>query len=402
MTVTISPCNPQGKINVPPSKSDAHRLLVCAGLSEGESKIENIALSNDIKATLGCLENMGAQWRECEGGIIINGTDPRKADVKGIFCNECGTTIRFFIPLCLLNESETTVTGSEKLLTRPLTVYEEICKEQGIYFNNDGKKITLKGKLNAGEYVVKGNISSQFISGLLFALPLLDGDSTIKILPPFESRPYVDMTLSVLKLAGIQVEHKNELEFYIKGNQSYKPFNRRVEGDWSNGAFPEALSAMGYGVETTGLRDDSLQGDKICREHFKALKAGTPTIDLSDCPDLAPILFAFAGMHNGAHFTGTARLKIKESDRVGEMSEELIKFGIELTDNENSVDVKGEVFNPPTEILKGHNDHRIVMTMAVMLVETGGTIEGAEAVNKSYPDFFRDLESIGVKLTYGT
>lgn len=402
MTVTISPCNPQGKINVPPSKSDAHRLLVCAGLSEGESKIENIALSNDIKATLGCLENMGAQWRECEGGIIINGTDPRKADVKSIFCNECGTTIRFFIPLCLLNESETTVTGSEKLLTRPLTVYEEICKEQGIYFNNDGKKITLKGKLNAGEYVVKGNISSQFVSGLLFALPLLDGDSTIKILPPFESRPYVDMTLSVLKLAGIQVEHKNELEFYIKGNQSYKPFNRRVEGDWSNGAFPEALSAMGYDVETVGLRDDSLQGDKICREHFKALKAGTPTIDLSDCPDLAPILFAFAGMNNGAHFTGTARLKIKESDRVGEMSEELIKFGIELTDNENSVDVKGGVFNTPTEILKGHNDHRIVMTMAVMLTKTGGTIEGAEAVNKSYPDFFKDLESIGVKLTYGT
>lgn len=403
MNIKISPCKPQGKIIAPPSKSDAHRLLVCAGLANGESRIDNIALSNDIKATLGCLEAMGAQWSQTDTGIIIRGTDPTKAaSGREIFCNECGTTIRFFIPLCLLSDTPCKVTGSERLLARPLTVYEEICNSQGIEFSNNGKAISLKGRLSAGEYVVKGNISSQFISGLLFALPLLEGDSTIKIIAPFESRPYVDMTLSVLKLAGIVINKADDLTFEIPGNQTYRPFNRTVEGDWSNAAFPYALKAMGNNIEIEGLKADSLQGDKCCVKHFDELKAGTPTIDLSDCPDLAPILFAFAGMHNGATFTGTARLKIKESDRIGEMAEELIKFGIRLTEGDNTVTVEGGNFHAPSDILYGHNDHRIVMTMAVLLTATGGTISGTEAVNKSYPDFFTELHKTGVILDYDT
>ncbi len=401
MNIRIFPSAPCGQITAPPSKSDAHRLLLCAGLAKGKSIIENVQLSEDIKATLNCLEVMGAKWQKTGNTETIEGTNVCSiSGKKELFCNECGTTIRFFIPLCLLSDNEFTIFGSERLLKRPLTVYEDICKEKNIYFENDGEKIRLKGKLSSGEYKIKGNISSQFISGLLFALPLLKGDSIIKIIPPFESKPYVNMTLSVLSRSGIEISQKDELTFEIKGNQSYNTINCRAEGDWSNAAFLYALKEMGNNLQIDGLSDNSLQGDKICISYFEMLKNGYAEINLSDCPDLAPILFAFAGINKGAKFTGIARLRIKESNRISKTAEELSKFGIKLKEYDDFVTVDGGEFHSPSEMLNGHNDHRIVMTEAVLLTKVGGVIDGAEAVKKSYPDFFEDLQKLGVKLQY--
>ena len=401
MNIRIFSSAPCGQIAAPPSKSDVHRLLLCAGLAKGKSVIENVQLSDDIKATLNCLEAMGVKWQKAGNTVIVEGTDVCSiSEKKELFCNECGTTIRFFIPLCLLSNNEFTIFGSERLLKRPLTVYEDICKEQNICFENDGEKIKLKGKLSPGEYKIKGNISSQFISGLLFALPLLNGDSVIKIIPPFESKPYVKMTLSALSRSGIEINQKDEFAFEIKGNQTYKPINCKAEGDWSNAAFLYALKAMGNDLQINGLNDDSLQGDKICVSHFEKLKNGYAEIDLSDSPDLAPILFAFAGMNKGAKFTGVSRLRIKESNRISKTAEELSKFGIKLDEYDDYVIVEGGTLHPPKESLNGQNDHRIVMTEAVLLTKFGGVIEGAEAVKKSYPDFFDDLQKIGVNALF--
>lgn len=402
MILSISPSSPKGDIVAPPSKSYAHRALICAGLAGGTSKISNISFSEDIKATLDCLSALGAK-------VEINGNT---AEITGINdfedfngavlnCNESGSTLRFFIPLCLLSNNEITLNGTQKLISRPLSVYEDIAKNQGLFFKKDLNSVKVKGKLAPDSFSVKGNISSQFISGLLFALPLLENDSEINIIPPFESKPYVDMTVSILKNFGIEIDYSG-LNIKIKGNQHYKPQNTTVEGDWSNAAFLYAFKSCGADVKVHGVDMNSSQGDKICLEYFDALKNETPELDLTDCPDLAPIMFAFAGLHNGAIFTGTDRLRFKESDRISCMQTELAKFGIKLVTGDNRVIIKSGDFHTPTENIFGHNDHRIVMANAFLLCKTGGKIEGYEAVKKSFPNFFDVLLKAGVNLNYET
>ena len=280
-------------------------------------------------------------------------------------------------------------------MERGIGVYEEILPPKGISVEKTASTIALRGSLTAGTYTLRGDVSSQFVSGLLLALPLLAGDSTVCVLPPVESRPYIDITRDVMASFGVYVEEERENRFHIPGGQRYGSRAAAVEGDWSNAAF---LMALGDGVEVTGLRDNSLQGDRVCREMLRRLREPGAVLDLAPCPDLGPILFAAAARGHGAVFTGTRRLRIKESDRVAAMAQELAKFGVRVQAEENRVTVLPGGITAPTEELDGHNDHRIVMALSVLAASAGGTISGAEAVNKSYPDFFDALRTLGLTI----
>ncbi len=399
MFAEIKPGKGKGVIEAPPSKSMTHRLLICAGLSEGKSTIEGVSLSDDIEATLGCLSALGAKYKIENEKVTVTGADIRNIPENAVFsCRESGSTLRFFIPLCLLDGKTFTFCGSEKLLSRPLSVYEDIFRKQDMFFETSADKITLCGKLKSGIFEIPGNISSQFITGLLFALPLLERESIIKIIPPVESRSYINLTVEALSVFGIEAGWQDENTLVVKGGQNFKAADTKVEGDYSNAAFFDALNLFGSEIEITGLDSESLQGDKIYKEYFSLLEKGKPEINISDCPDLGPILFAIAGAKNGGTFTGTKRLKIKESDRASAMAEELSKFGTSVTINENSVIIDALDFHAPSENIFGHNDHRIVMSCAVLLTLTGGKIEGAEAVKKSFPDFFEKLKKLGFEM----
>ncbi len=395
MKVKIEKSKAQGKVSAPPSKSMAHRALLCGALSK-ESRIYNLAASEDIKATLGCLKALGAKVQEIDGGIKIGSLDPFNIPENAeLFCGESGSTLRFFIPLCMLSGKKITLKGSQRLFERPLSIYEEICKEQGIEFVKGEDSVTVCGRLKSGNFSVAGNISSQFITGLLSALPLLQGDSKLEVTGAFESASYIDLTLSALNAFGIEIKRETNV-FYIKGSQSYKNAQYTVEGDMSNAAFLEGFNLLGGKVRVEGINENTLQGDRAYIRMFKELCEGKKQFDLSDCPDLAPVMFALAAVCGGAKFTGTARLKIKESDRAAAMKEELSKFGINCEIYENSVEIKKGKLCAPTEMLCGHNDHRIVMALCLLLSKTGGSIDGAEAVKKSYPDFFKVIKNLGI------
>lgn len=399
MIAEIKPGKGRGIMKAPPSKSMAHRLLIGGGLAKGESVIEGISSSEDMKATLDCLAAIGAKYSIEGDKVTITGADIRNIPEGAVLkCRESGSTLRFFIPICLLDGKTFTLTGSEKLLSRPLSVYEDIFKKQGIIFEAETDKITVGGKLKSGTYKIKGNISSQFITGLLFVLPLMEEDSLIQLIPPVESCSYINLTIEALAAYGVEVKWQDEKTLYIKGGQSYKPVHTEVEGDYSNAAFFAALNVLGSEIEMTGLNPNSLQGDKVYEKNFALLGKGTPTINIADCPDLGPILFAVASVKGGGVFTGTRRLKIKESDRATAMADELAKFGVAVTVHEDSVVVYPHDFHAPTEVLDGHNDHRIVMSCAVLSTLTGGTIRGAEASRKSLPDFFDRLKALGFEV----
>ena len=408
MIATIQPSAAHGRMTAPPSKSMAHRLLICAALAEGTSVIRNIELSQDILATIDCLKALGADVSCEDGKALVRGTKIRETDLaipscRGadqtvLSCRESGSTLRFMFPLCLLNGLPYVLTGSGRLFERPLKVYEMICKEQGLFWKKEGNRLETAGILAAGEYEIPGNVSSQFISGLLFALPLLEKDSRIRLIRPVVSRPYIDMTVQALRIFGVQTAWEGDDTIVIPGGQKYHPQDVCVEGDYSNAVFFDALNLIGGDVILEGLDEESLQGDRIYRQYFDRIGRGFADIDLTDCPDLGPILMVLAAMRHGARFTGTARLKHKESDRGAAMKEELEKAGarVELADNEIRVQAGVKA---PEQILQGHGDHRVVMALAVLLTKVGGSIRGAEAVGKSLPDFWERMAGIGVKVS---
>ena len=394
MRAEIKPGALRGVISAPPSKSMAHRMLICAALAEGESLVRPIELSEDILATMDGLRALGAGIEQDGDGLRVKGCRPAEAESGVIPCRESGSTLRFLLPLCLLGGREMTLTGSGRLLDRPLDVYETLCAERGFLLERTGEAIRVRGKLVPGEYTVRGDLSSQFLTGLLYALSLLDGRSEIRILPPIESEPYLEMTLEALAEAGVPAERPERERLVIPGGRRFRTGEKTVEGDWSNAAFFEALGQAGNDIRITGLREDSLQGDKVCREYFRRIREGGACVDVTDCPDLAPVLMAFAAMCSGARLEGTRRLRFKESDRGQAMAEELAKFGTPVTIGENSIEVGGGL-GAPAEILQGHNDHRIVMSLAVLCSRTGGTIEDAGAVRKSFPGFWDAMRALG-------
>lgn len=383
----------------PPSKSMGHRLLIAAGLSNGVSVVRGISDSEDMHATLDVLRALGADCRKQGDVVTVRGVDPRRANACRAFCRECGSTLRFFIPICLLSGAEITLSGSDRLFARPLGIYEDICREQGLGFQRRGTEVALRGALRAGDFRIRGDVSSQFISGLLFALPLCEGDSTLTLIPPVESRSYIDMTLDALAAFGIRAEWRDDLTLSIPGGQAYCARDVSVEGDYSNAAFFLALRTLGMDVDVTDLPQNTRQGDRVCVDYFRALESGTPTLSIGDCPDLGPILMAVAAAKNGCVLTQTARLKIKESDRGEAMARELAKFGVRVETAPDTITVHGGMLRAPREPLSGHNDHRIVMALATLCVLVGGVIDGAEAVRKSLPDYFEILKSIGLEIS---
>lgn len=399
MKVKILPSKTSGEVSAPPSKSFAHRYLIGSVLSRGKCVIKNIADSDDISATLSCIEQLGGSVTKDGNIVTVIPTNEKQIENAVFDCKESGSTLRFFIPVVLATGAKNcTFSGSERLLARGIKEYEKLFENSDVKIKSDEKSIEVNGKLTAGNYEISGEVSSQYTTGMLFALSGLSGKSTLKIMGNAESRAYVDMTIKVLKDFGADIAEPEKNFFEINGKGRLSPGEFTVEGDWSNAAFLIALSRLVGTISVSGLNENSVQGDRFSSVAFDALDGENAEIDLKDCPDLAPILFAYAAYKNGGRFTNTRRLRVKESDRANVMAEELKKFGANVKVYENSVEIEKTQLKPPIMPLCGHNDHRIVMALSVLAAVLGAEIDGAEAVNKSYPDFFRVIKKAGVNV----
>lgn len=399
MKVKILPSKTSGEVSAPPSKSFAHRYLIGSVLSRGKCVIKNIADSDDISATLSCIEQLGGSVTKDGNIVTVIPTNEKQIENAVFDCKESGSTLRFFIPVVLATGAKNcTFSGSERLLARGIKEYEKLFENSDVKIKSDEKSIEVNGTLSAGNYEISGEVSSQYTTGMLFALSVLDGKSTLKITGNAESRAYVDMTIKVLKDFGADITETEKNFFEINGKGRLSPGEFTVEGDWSNAAFLIALSRLVGTISVSGLNENSVQGDRFCTAAFDALDGENAEIDLKDCPDLAPILFSYAAYKNGGKFINTRRLRVKESDRANVMAEELKKFGANVKVYENSVESEKTQLKPPIVPLCGHNDHRIVMALSVLAAVFGAEIDGAEAVNKSYPDFFRVIKKAGVNV----
>lgn len=400
MNVSIRKKTLNGRVNAPPSKSYSHRYLISSMLSKNESKIINIYFSDDILATLACINAFGRKYLRSDTSVLFE--NETFINQTPIFeCHESGSTLRFMIPISLTKYDHVIFKGTTRLISRGISVYEKVFEKQNIKIIKNSDSIEIVGKLRPGIFNVDGSLSSQYITGLLFSLPLLNGDSVINIIPPIYSKPYIDLTLDILNKYSIEFQVKNN-QIFIKGNQEYIAKNFEVESDYSNAAFLDSFNYFGSNIQIDGLNPNSLQGDKVYQEFFKQLYDGKPTIDVSNAIDLGPILFTFASLKNGATFINTDRLRNKESDRVMAMKEELEKVGAKIDVLENRVIVhKVEIHKPKTPF-NSHNDHRICMALSLLSTRFDIIIQNADAVKKSYPSYFKDLESLGAKITYGT
>ncbi len=334
---------------------------------------------------------------EISTDVIVRGGGELPS-VRWFPCGESGSTLRFCIPLALTG-GKAVFEGTERLLARGIGVYEELFAKRNISVEKTAKRITLEGILPSGYYEIPGNVSSQFATGLLFALPRLPGMCCLTIRPPVESRPYIDLTLDILRRFGVWIMEVEPNRFLIPGGQSYLPGEHTVEGDWSNAAPLLALGVLGGKVRVTGLNPVSRQGDRVFPDLAEQLLEPGSAIDVSACPDLAPVLFALAALQRGGTFVGTARLRLKESDRAAAMATELAKCGVAVTVEENRVIVPGGA-HAPASPFDAHNDHRVVMALSLIAARFGGVIEGAEALNKSYPAFADDLRRLGLEVRY--
>ncbi len=371
-------------------------MLICASLSEGESVIENIGESDDVKATIGCLEAMGAGIRIEDNCALVRGIKIGELNNNEVLnCGDSGSTLRFLIPVLLASGKKFRLETGDSLSARPLDIYEKICMEKGLTFIREGKSLTVKGPLECDDYSVYGNVSSQFISGLLMTLPLLSEDSIIRVIPPFESSVYADMTIKVLSRFGAEIDRNGNV-FTVKGNGKYTPAMLTVKGDSSSAAYLEAFNTVGGKVKITNPDNEYPQPDSVYSVLFEKVKNGNETVDISECPDLGPMLFAAAALNKGGRFTGVSRLRIKESDRIKAMADVLAEVGVLLKADNDSVEIPSCELHAPAESFDGHNDHRIVMAAALICSVTGGEIRNAEAVSKSFPDFFETLTALGI------
>ncbi|WP_130869701.1 3-phosphoshikimate 1-carboxyvinyltransferase [Intestinimonas massiliensis (ex Afouda et al. 2020)] len=391
MNVTITPGRLAGTITPPPSKSQAHRLLIAAGLGAGESHIENLAHSQDIDATLRCMAALKAPG----------------AELPELDCGESGSTLRFLIPVALALRGGGRFTGHGRLMERPQEPYFAIFREKGISYEQQDGTLTVEGKLTPGDYTLPGDVSSQFVTGLLYALPLLGGDSRILLTTPLESRGYIDMTLDALEQFGVQAEYDGDRIFRVPGNQAYQPRDLTIEADWSNAAFWYAACFLGCDLEIQGLNACSAQGDMRIVPYFMKLQGKGPVdLDVSQCPDLVPPLAAMAALRGGetTAIVNAARLRIKESDRLATVTQVLNALGAEVEEFDDHLVIHGKERLAGGVTVSGHNDHRIAMMAAIAAIrcEKPVTVTGAECVKKSYPDFWEDYRKLGGKLVCGT
>lgn len=396
----IVPNKLSGKLVVPPSKSAAHRLLICAALAAGESTVENVDLSQDVCATVTAMRALGSRLEQRGEDFVCSGGVLRESSARTVIdCCESGSTLRFLIPIALAAGGEFLFRGRGRLLSRPLEPYFAICREKGIFFRQEENGILFRGRLTGGEYRLAGNVSSQFISGLLFALPQLERDSTILITTPPESVGYIDLTLAALAQFGIAVENRGYREFFIRGGQKYRPQNCRVEGDYSQAAFYLVANALGSSVQTEGLSPDSKQGDREILEIIAqmGLPLRAAEIDVSQIPDLVPILAVLATQAEGeTRLMNAARLRMKESDRLQTTAQELRRMGADITELADELRIRGKT-QLHGAVCDAHNDHRIAMALAIAATAADGevTVLGADCVKKSYGKFWEDYSRLG-------
>ena len=419
----VYPSTLEGSVKVPPSKSMAHRAIICASLSDGKSKIDNIDYSDDIIATIEGMKSLGANIIQHNNSLCIEGIYSSASEQKEervIDCNESGSTLRFLVPISLLISGKSKFIGKGNLGKRPLNTYYEIFDKQGIKYSYEEGKLNLdiEGSLKGGEFYIRGDISSQFITGLLFTLPLLKEDSKIIITTEMESKGYIDLTLSAMQDFGVNIINSDYREFIIKGNQKYTSRDYRVEGDYSQGAFFLCANALGNNIEVQDLSLDSLQGDKEVVDILERMgvnfinsengiksevKSGinSTIIDGSQCPDIIPVLAATSALAKGTtEIINAGRLRIKECDRLAAFNSELSKLGVNIVEKEEGLIIEG------TDSLEGgievwsHKDHRIAMTLAIVATKCKKPIiiKDYECIAKSYPNFFEDYKMLGGKV----
>ncbi len=399
--ILIKPRKLSGEVVVPPSKSMAHRAIICAALSKGKSIIDNIDLSDDIIATINAARSMGAKIEIDNRKVAVEGilSSPNNEDFI-VDCNESGSTLRFFVPITMLLNQKKTFIGKGNLGKRPLNVFYEIFDKQGIKYSykKDILDLQVEGKLKPDTFYVRGDISSQFITGLLFALPLLNDDSKIVITSKLESKSYLDLTLSMLYKFGIEIENKDYKEFIIKGNQEYKVMDYTVEGDYSQAAFFLSANYIGNDIDIKGLDENSLQGDKEILKWLEVLKNDeNKVIDATNCPDIIPILTVCAALTKGkTEIINAGRLRIKECDRLTAISTQLNKLGADIIEHEESLTING-VDSLNGGCVDSFKDHRISMSLAIASSRCKDDIiiKDYMCVKKSYPHFYEDFKKLG-------
>ncbi len=413
--VKFSPFVPNGTVNVPPSKSDVHRAIICAAMANGVSRISPVALSNDIKATIGCIKALGADAVLENNVLTVDGTNMYKNKTALLDCGESGSTLRFFIPIAAVGNINATFVGKGKLPQRPIGIFTEALPKAGTVCKTEGGlPLEIKGQLKSGIFEIPGNVSSQFITGLLLALPILEGDSEIVLTSPLESVGYIAMTIRTMKQFGVNIQ-ATEKGWHIKGGQSYKTCDYTTDGDWSQAAFFMVLGAVSGKVTVKGVAKDSTQGDKKCAEILARFGAKVTqldnevtvekrelkaiTIDASQIPDLVPVLSVCAAFAEGTtRIINAERLRIKECDRLKATAELLNNLGGKVKELSDGLEITG-VSSLKGGNVNGYNDHRIVMSAAVCAARSDEDITAtfAMSINKSYPDFYIDYNSIGGK-----
>ena len=404
MNLTLSPTHLRGSVTPPPSKSSSHRLLIAAALASGESTIENFLPSEDLTATVRALRSLGAEIHENGSTLHISGIASRSVrpnDLPHLDCGESGSTLRFLIPVALAVAGGGVFHGSKRLLERPLQPYFDIFQNQGIEYTLSDDTLTIRGKLLPGKYHLPGNVSSQFFSGLFFALPLLGAPSVIIPDGHMESFSYIGMTLHTLSQFGIHIPSTLSIppQYHIPSDVRYLPGHFRVENDWSQAAFWYAAHGIGNAVTMVGMNTDSLQGDRAILDYGAQIqRGGFVSIDISDCPDLAPPLAVWGALMSGEmHLVGAARLRMKESDRLASITRALAALGADIREGADSLSIRGKDHLRGGAVVNCENDHRIAMMLAIAATrcEQPITLLDAQCVNKSYPHFWRDYASLG-------
>jgi len=410
MDIIITPSKLCGTITPPPSKSQAHRLLIAAALAEGESHISNVAFSQDIVATLRCLTELGAEFRQDGSTLTVRGMGAstmsplRRLAYPHLDCGESGSTLRFLIPIALAVRGGGVFTGRGRLMERPQGPYEALFQEKGIFFERKNGALTVQGMLEPGVYALPGDVSSQFFTGLLYALPLLPGPSALVPTTRLESYGYILMTLDALGKFGVQFPATRSLppHYHPPGNQTYRAADAAVEADWSQAAFWYAAAALGCDVAVTGMKEDSLQGDRVFLDWVRRLEAGGDvSIDVSDSPDLVPPLAAMGAVRRGTlRVENAARLRLKESDRLSAVTQVLTALGAEVCEQPDGLVIAGKDSLRGGVTVDCQNDHRIAMMAAIAAArcEKPVTLTGAECVKKSYPNFWEDYAALGGRL----
>ena len=402
MDLQITPKKLSGAVTPPPSKSQAHRLLIAAALAEGTSTLHNIARSQDIEATLRCVTALGGSWTETSPGTLtVTGIGGRRfsgGELPRLDCGESGSTLRFFIPIALAVAGGGIFTGHGRLMERPQGPYFQLFDKKGIFYEQKDGVLTVRGALTPGEYVLPGNVSSQFFTGLLFALPLLDGVSAVVSSTEIESQAYITMTLEAMRQAGVPVAERPGLRSFEVLHAAYHPFAATVEADWSQAAFWYAANFLDSRVEIRDLNPDSGQGDKVVSElYWQLARPGDAEIDVSGCPDLLPPLAVMAAVRSGTtRFVNAARLRIKESDRLSTITAALTALGAEVHEEPDRLIIVGKP-SLPGGTVDCANDHRIAMMAAIAATGCTGpvTVLGAECVQKSYPVFWEVYNTLG-------